>query len=67
MFCFAKQPTATDYQSLASHLAQVRSEALHPALWETRQQVIDRLRQMAQQPEREANQSVYHGLRLFVW
>ena len=67
MFRFAKQPTARDFEALAERLADAQESALHPALWPTRVQVAQRLRQMAQQPEREANQSVYQALRLFVW
>lgn len=67
MFHFAKQPTADDYRNLANHLHEAEKDAVHPSLWEMRTQVVDRLQQMAQQPEREANRGVYHGLRLFVW
>jgi len=67
MFRFAKQPTAEDFQNLANHLTEVSNDAVHPSLWETRLNVVERLRQMAQHPEQEANRSVYHGLRLFVW
>ncbi len=67
MFRFAKQPTSTDYQALANHLSEVSNDAVHPSLWETRITVVECLRQMAQHPEQEANRSVYHGLRLFVW
>ncbi len=67
MFRFAKQPTADDYQNLATHLEEGKKDAVHPSLWEMRAQVVERLRAMAQQPDREANRSVYHGLRLFVW
>lgn len=67
MYRFANQPTSQDFQNLATYLEEAQQGTLHQSLWETRTQVIDRLRAMAQQPQRDEHQSAYHALRLFVW
>jgi hypothetical protein len=67
MYRFVNQPAAADFADLATHLDQAAQDALHKALWDTRTQVADRLRNMAAQPELETSQSAYHALRLLVW
>jgi hypothetical protein len=67
MFRFSNHPETNDYTNLASHIEQAPDNALHPSLSAMRTEVVASLRQMADEPDHQAHQSVYQGLRLFVW
>lgn len=67
MWNFASHPSAEDYRQLAEKLCLAEYTQVHPALWPRRETVADRLRTMADDPQREQNVSAYHALRLLFW
>ena len=67
MWNFASLPSAENYQQLAEQLCLAKHTQVHPALWQRRETVADRLRAMADDPQREQNVSAYHALRLLLW
>ena len=64
---FVSRPAPQDYHALAQYVAAAPQETLHSGLWPRRNQVAQRLRQMGEQPERDAHLAAYQALRLLVW
>lgn len=64
---FDIRPTSQHYQRLAEQLRLAEHTQVHPALWQRRETVADRLRAMADDPQREQNVATYHALRLLLW
>lgn len=63
---FASQPMIEDYHALAEYVGTAAPDTLHSALWPQRIQVVQRLRQMAEKPEKQAHRAAYRALRLLV-
>ena len=67
MWEFTNRPSAESYRRLAKQLLLAEPPQMHPALWQRRAAVVERLFRMADDPERETNVSAYSALSLLVW
>jgi hypothetical protein len=64
---FVQHPKDADFLALAQHVTTATQETLHSALWPQRAQVVQRLQQMSESPDREAHRAAYQALRLLIW
>ena len=67
MWNLASDPDPKNYRDLAAQLLTADAQQMHPALWQRREAMTERLKNMADEPQRDQNISIYHAMSLLLW